>query len=187
MQTHLHEGLLERLKNSAAQILCLPRTGSKTAHLTIPAGVSPLEKLAGIRVQRVASLPPGVQAGLLDLQGKHYAVTRWFEDIALTGASIEHALRDQRALVTRRANVRYVTGWLDDNNAWQALLGQAAQDAGLKTQTLPADVRVSRAGNLWFVFNFSDQNVEWLPHEPAQQLMGKKVIAPCGVALWRIS
>ena len=186
-QTHLHEGLLQRLKNTTAQIFCLPRSGSKTAHLSIPAGISPLEELAGIRVQRVASLPPGVQAGQLDLQGKHCAVTRWFEDIALAGASVEHALHDQRALVTRRANVRYVTGWLDDNTAWQALLGQAAQDAGLKTQTLPADVRISRTGNLWFVFNFSHQNVEWSPHEPAQQLMGEKIIAPCGVALWRIT
>jgi beta-galactosidase len=164
-----------------------------------------LRPIAGVAVQRVASLPPGLAVTLLptaDLAGgwSSSEVSRWREDLALidgnNGAEvvIEAVFGDDgRPALTRHAvgdgAVRYVAGWLDEGG-WRALLQRAAESAGLAVEPLHEGLRISRIGALTLACNFSDATLHWQPgateSAPAscQPLIGGATLAPRGIALW---
>jgi beta-galactosidase len=176
--------LAHRLAASSVQLVFGPRSFSKTTHLAIPATLEPGEvaALAGVRVQRVASLPPGVSDAVV--MGAHtVAATRWREDLSCVTAQAEARYADGSPAVTRHGAVRYVAGWLDAAG-WQQVLDAAARDAGLAPQSLPGGVRVSRIGTLTFVCNFSDVTQHWAPAPGTRCLLGSRDLPARGVALW---
>lgn len=184
---HVNEALRERLQRSGAQIVLGPRAGSKTATLQIPDGLAPgpLRELSGVRVERVASLPPGMAEGVTWADGTRTHAHRWREDWALAdGTEVLARHDDSRPAIARRGRVRSVGCWLDDDG-WMRLLREAAHDAGLATLSLPDTVRVSRLGELVVACNFSNDAVAWQPPEARQLLLGDPTLAACGVALWR--
>ncbi len=185
---------LEAAAARGAQIVLGPRAGSKSAHLSFPAGDSPtghglppgpLAALAGMQVQRVASLPPGCAEPVV-VGGQSVQITRWREDLALAeGTEVLAAFADGHAALTRRGPVRCVAGWLDADG-WQAVLTGAAADAGLAAQALPEGLRISRAGGLTLAFNFSDRCLDAPALPTAAPLLGQRPLPPRGLAIWRI-
>ncbi|MEY4757983.1 MAG: hypothetical protein RJA34_2881 [Pseudomonadota bacterium] len=188
-QWQVPASLLQQLTNSTAHIVLGPRAGSKTPDLQVPQNLAPgpLQALAGLQVQRVASLPPGMQETVRwtgpDAPPDTVS-TRWREDWLLQGAQAEAQFDDGRAAVARHERTRSVAAWLDDAG-WRRLLKLAAHDAGLTTLDLPQRLRVSRIGALTVVCNFSNQVAHFAPPEPAQALLGSAELAPCSVAIWR--
>lgn len=184
---------LEAAAARGAQIVLGPRAGSKSAHLSFPAGDSPtghglppgpLSALAGVQVQRVASLPPGCAEPVV-VGGQSVQITRWREDLALAeGTEVLAAFADGHAALTRRGPVRCVAGWLDADG-WQAVLTGAAADAGLAAQALPEGLRLSRAGDLLLAFNFSDRCLDAPALPTAAPLLGQRPLPPRGLAIWR--
>ena len=183
LPAHLRDdaALARRLAASGAQIVLGPRSFSKTSHLAIPATLAPGEvaALAGVQVQRVASLPSGVVDAVV-MRGHTVAATRWREDLHCAGAQVDAHYADGAPAVTRLGSVRYVAGWLDAAG-WQHVLGAAARDAGLAPQSLPEGVRVSRIGTLSFVCNFSGMPQHWAP---APGRSACSVAATCRPAAW---
>jgi beta-galactosidase len=180
-------GLARRLAQCSAQIVLGPRTGSKTEHLTIPASLPPgdLAALAGLKVVRVESLPPGVEVSV-KLKQRSFAATRWLEHLERGGAEVEAFFEGGRPAITRHARTRYVGAWLD-TNGWMAVLRQAAEDAQLAPLHLPPDVRISHLGDLVFVMNFSYLTVVWEPPSPnADCLIGSRELAPQAMSVWRV-
>ena len=178
--------LAQRLTTSAAQIVFGPRSFSKTTTLEIPAALPPgdVAALAGVRVQRVASLPPGVN-DVVRVGNQAVNATRWREDLQCNGATPEASYADGSPAVTRHGHVRYVAGWLDAAG-WQLVLSAAASDAGLAPQALPDDLRISRLGTLVIACNFSNHTVPWAPPSPnADCLLGSRELAPRGVSIWK--
>ncbi|MEY2873668.1 MAG: hypothetical protein RLZZ373_1039 [Pseudomonadota bacterium] len=110
-------------------------------------------------------------------------VTRWREDLTLHGAQALASFADDRPAITRNGPVRYVAGWLDDAG-WRVVLAGACGDAGLTATPLPEGLRVSRAGPLTAVFNFSDAPVRWHPPHPARPILGTDHLPPRGLTLW---
>ncbi|HUN92148.1 MAG TPA: beta-galactosidase [Burkholderiaceae bacterium] len=189
-QPHVAPKLAAALQSSHAQLVFGPRCGSKTETLTIPANLAPgpLAALAGVRVRRVSSLPPGCRE-TVTMPGAdpgNAQITRWFEDLDLAGAEVEGATSDGRPAIARNGRARYVAGWLD-NAGWRAVLTRAARDAGLQPHVLPDGIRVSRAGDVAFTFNFSDQTVAWQPSPDAHPLVGGASLPPRGVAIWKVA
>ncbi|WP_293998574.1 beta-galactosidase [Sphaerotilus sp.] len=195
-QPHVSPVLRNALAQAVAagvQVVLGPRTGSKSAHLAFPADEAggpwsvlppgPLAALAGVRVERVASLPPGC-AESVEVDGASVTVRRWREDLALVGADALARFADGRPALTRNGPVRYVAGWLDADG-WQAVFAGAAADAGLAAQPLPDGLRISRAGGLTLVFNFSDLAREWTPAPMATPVLGGAHLAPRSLAVWR--
>ena len=185
-QLHVPDDLLQRLTLSRAQLVLGPRAGAKTADLHIPRELPPagLAPLSGVRVTRVASLPPGCTESLQWPQGAPTQATRWREDLELHGASAEASFTDGRAAVARLGRVRTVAAWLDDDG-WRRVLSTAAADAGLQTHDLPDTLRLCHLDDLTLAFNFSPSPQDWRPDRPGQRLLGDETLAPCGVAIWK--
>ena len=187
LSIHVTPALLAQLQTSKAQLVFAPRAGSKTQDMHIPPELAPgeLQGLLGLRVERVASLPPGFEerGHLLDQPA---TVTGWFEDLALRDAQAIATLDDGRPLVTLKDRACYVAGGLDET-AWMGLLESRAQAAGLTPQRLPADLRVSRIGDCCMALNFSDRAIEWSPPTPASvPVLGELRVAARGLSIWRL-
>ena len=187
VSTHIAPALLEELQRSAAQLVFAPRASSKTVALQLPPDLAPgpLQQLLGLRVHRVASLPPGFEeAGSLLAQAT--TVTGWFEDLALGGAQALATLDDGRPLVTLNDRACYVAGGLDQAS-WLRLLESRALAAGLAPERLPTDLRVSRIGTWSVVQNFSAESIAWSPTAAASELvLGASSVAARGLSIWRL-
>jgi beta-galactosidase len=189
LPAHLREDadLVKRLEASAAHIVFGPRAGSKNQNLAFAEGLPPgaFAALAGLRVLRVASLPPGLEDAVHWPDGSTTANTHWREDVQAMGAETVAHFDDGRAAVLRHGRNWTSAGWPDDAG-WKQLFTRAATAAGLPTQALPIDVRTSRLGDWLFAQNFSSSTVEFSPSNHAQCLLGARDLAPQGLAIWKL-
>ena len=188
LPAHMREdaALAQRLQASGAQVVFGPRSGAKGQALAFPETLPPgaFGTSAGVQVQRVASLPPGLTDAVQWADGGAFEVTRWREDLALTGATAVASFADGKPAVTRKGSVWYSAGWPSESG-WLQLVTQAAQAAGLAPQPVPTDVRISRKGDLAFVQNFSSSTVNFSPSTHAHCLLGARELAPQGLAIWK--
>jgi beta-galactosidase len=206
LPAHLREdaALAERLASIKAQIVLGPRSGAKTQSLSIPPTLAPgaFAAMAGVQVQRVASLPPGLQDTVRWADGSRSANTHWREDVALADGRVEVVAHfvdgapeagkaaQGKPAVLRNGNCWYSAGW-PDAAGWSQLFSLAARAAGLQPIPLPHDVRTTRlataVGDLVFVQNFSGSTVAYAPSTSAQCLLGARDVAPQGLAIWKTS
>ena len=189
LPAHLREDadLAGRLANCGAQVVFGPRAGSKNQSLAFAEGLPPgvFTELAGLKVQRVASLPPGLEDAVHWPDGSTTLNSHWREDVQTQGAVAVAHFDDGKPAVLRHGRHWTSAGWPDEAG-WKQLFTHAATAAGLPTQALPADVRTSRMGNWLFAQNFSSSTVEFSPSNHAQCLLGARVLAPQGLAIWKL-
>ena len=192
LPAHLREdaALAAQLENSTAQIVLGPRCGAKNQTLSIADGLPPgaFAALAGLRVQRVASLPPGVQDSVLWPDGgktSTSSISRWREDVQAQGAQAVAHFEDGKPAVLCHTRTWYCAGW-PDAEGWTQLLTRAAEAAGLAVQALPPDLRTTRLGDWLLVQNFSSSTVAYAPSNHAQCLLGAREVAPQGLAIWKL-
>jgi beta-galactosidase len=189
LPAHMREdaALAERLAQSQAQIVLGPRSGAKNQALSFSADMPPgaFRALAGVQVQRVESLPPGVNDAVQWLQGSTSSNSHWREHVLPTGAQTLASFADGKPAVLRLGKCWYSAGW-PDATGWNQLLGQALQAAGIATHALPQDLRITRRGELVFVQNFSSSKAEFLPSDTAHCLLGARELAPQGLAIWKL-
>lgn len=190
------DDLAERLQRSGAQVLVGPRSGSKTAELRIPDGLPPgalRTLLPGLRVVRVEGLRPGVAlalqadpaaTSLAALAGAQ--VTRWRDVLDAPAPLLVEARHDDGApALLRHGRTRYLSGWLDDAGL-DALMAQAAQDAGLAPVALPAGLRLRRRGGLQFAIHYGAEPAQ-VPAPPGMHfLLGGPVLRTGEVAAWQV-
>jgi beta-galactosidase len=190
LPAHMREdaALAQRLQDSGAQVVFGPRSGAKGQTLSFSDNLPPgaFGGLAGVQVQRVSSLPPGLTDTARWPQTDTFEVSRWREDLVLTGASAVATFDDGKPAVTRYGSTWYSAGWPSEAG-WLQLLTRASQAAGLAPVTLPADVRISRNGDLAFVQNFSSSTVKFSPSTHVHCLLGARELAPQGLAIWKLS
>jgi beta-galactosidase len=152
------EGFAEKLAALACPVLLGPRSGSKTASLSIPEGLAPgaLRKALPLTVTRVESLRDGVSE-----PADGFAVTRWREDVASELAP-ELSDKDGRGVVYTHQNIRYCAIW-PDRALLRLLVERMAGEAGLALLDLPKGIRVRRTASHSFTFNYAATPVE-VPH-----------------------
>lgn len=189
LPAHMREDaqLAKRLAESQAQVVLGPRSGAKNQALAFASGMPPgaFAPIAGLQVQRVESLPPGVHDVVQWGNGANSYNSHWREDVASQGATAIARFADGKPAVLHNGNTWYSAGW-PDADGWNQLLSQVAQAAGLVTHTLPADVRITRNGDCLFVQNFSSSPVEFSPSNSAHCLLGARELAPQGLAIWKL-
>lgn len=170
----------KQLADFAGPVLVGPRTGSKTADFAIPAQLPPgrLQTLLPIRIVRVESLRPGSF-----VPGDGFAMHHWLEHVE-SALVPEERLSDGRGAVYRHGRLRYVCGWPDDALLMR-LIGRMAGEACVATLAVPQDLRIRRAGDLCFAFNYGTAPVSLPPDRAVHYVLGGAEIPAAGVAIWK--
>jgi beta-galactosidase len=175
----LSESTVETLADFAGPILIGPRSGSKTADFAIPDALAPglLQSLLPIKVVRVESLRDGVEA-----EGSDFTIRHWLEQVEcdLTPAI---KLKSGRGIVYRNGHLRYVAGW-PDAKLLALLITVMAEECAIAITPLPEGLRIRRAGNHCFAFNYSSAAVTLPADDKRQFILGGTTIEPAGVAVW---
>ena len=144
-------------------VLFGPRTGSKTADFQIPDTLPPgsLQKHLPIRVTRVSCARDK---------------PRWQEDVETTDAVVEGG-------IYRKDRLRYLSVWPNADQL-AALFSDMATEAGLATTPLHNDLRIRRAGDLVFAFNYGPDPLTLAGDN--DYIIGSSNIGPAGVAVWHV-
>ena len=173
-------GLTERLAAFTGPILIGARSGSKTGEFAIPQTLAPgpLQAILPVTVTRSESLRDGQSEA-----GDGFAVSRWFEHID-TALPAEDGLTDGRGVVFASGSVRYVATW-PDTALLDRLVARLAAEAQLTTAPLPEGVRIRRAGNVTFAFNYGARPAICPVPDNAEVIFGEAALPPAGVAVWR--
>jgi beta-galactosidase len=180
------DGLPARLQASGAQVIVGPRSGSKTANVRIPDNLppGPLAEQLPMRVWRVESLRPniGVPVALGAAQGSGH----FWRDLVepRDGTEVVAAFDDGHPAIVRNGRLHYLTT-LFDASFTLAYFQRVAKTAGLDTQRLPDHLRISRRGELTYVFNYGDAAVTAALPVDAQFVVGGPSVPPQGVSVYR--
>lgn len=177
------DALLAALTASPAQVVLFPRCGSKVETVRIPTDLPPgsLRALIDVRVTRVESLRPGFaeDATFQDHAGRGLG---WREHLTIGhGVAAEGRYADGGTAVAHHGRVRYLAGGFDPALT-KELLRRVAILGGLSPRALPDGVRIRRRGDLWFVFNYTDQ-AHMLALPADRWLIGEANVAPHGVSI----
>lgn len=176
----LSEKAVAGLAAFAGPVLVGPRTGSKTAEFAIPPELPPggLQTLLPIKIVRVESLRPGSFE-----PGEGFELRHWLEH-AESNLVPEERLRSGQGVVYRSGRLRYVCGW-PDGPLLARLIGRMADEAGVRITRLPRDLRIRRAGQLCFGFNYGTEPLAVPDGEDLRYVLGGPEIPAAGVSIWQ--
>lgn len=180
-----NDTLRTAIDNFDGLVLAGPRSGSKTADFTIPAGMPPdlPALLLDAKVSRVETLRPDCPVAIED--GGVFRFWREFV-VADEGAEILRQSEDGFPALLRQGGLHYLAGWPDDA-LMGAVLSDLAKEAGLTTRDLPEGLRLRRSGDLTVALNYDDAPVDLGAHgiEANDFMLGESLLPPSGVAIFR--
>ena len=181
------EEFVAALQASGAVAQMGPRSGAKTPDFHIPDALAPgtLQKLINIKVRRVASLRPGIEARMAKTNGGE-AFVKW-QEYLMPGAEVEILTQAEggEAALLRQGRAFYLAGQPNFALA-QDITRKLLRAAGLNALDLPQDIRVRDNGGLRYVFNYGPHPVDISAFtQGAPLLLGAPVLGPCGVAALR--
>jgi beta-galactosidase len=137
---HTIGGASEDIARTEAQVILGPRTGAKTAALSIPVPLPPAIPGLDVTVARVETMRPDMPVAVK--QGGH--VTLWREDLEGSATVLDEDM-EGRPVSLQSGNLTYLGGWPDPQLLRHILL-RACSDAGVATRDLPPDIRTGRRG-----------------------------------------
>jgi beta-galactosidase len=175
-----------RLAASGAHVVLGPRSGSKTADLRIPANLppGPLAAVLPMRVWRVESMRPNVKeavtSGALAGEGGF-----WRDLIEVQGdTTVEGTFADGHPAIVGHGRMHYLAS-VFDTKFTIGYFRSVAGLAGLSAERLPDHVRISRRGELTYVFNYGSAAID-APHPAgARFVIGAASVPPQGVSVYR--
>ena len=157
----------DALATCSGRVVLGPRTGQKTAELSIPVPLGPNPPGLSVTATHVESLPPFAHVPLAD----GGAIGRWFEALETDAEAIERTC-DGRPVLVGSARIGYLAGW-PDPRALDRIVRRAAAGQGLPVLDLPSGLRVRDTPHHRF----------WLNHAPEPLTCNGRTVAPAGV-LW---
>jgi beta-galactosidase len=187
--TILDAGMCERLRDSRATVLATPLTGSRNRAGQIPMSLAPgpFSDLLPMQVGVFESLPPFAKARVM-AGGQMFDGSLWRESVNSTAQPL--ALFDNgESAWLRNGRVHYLACWPDEL-LLMYVLRQLCQEANLEVRETGRDLRLRRAGNIQFAFNYGpdviDLRIVGAPESDGDYLIGVRGIESAGVAAWRI-
>lgn len=181
----LDETFIANCQQSGASVLFGPRTGSKTPEFSVPATLAPgmLQSLLDVRVLSVETLRPDCTEPL-HWNGRRYEAASWCEELALGNNVMTVAtFMDGTPAIARDNQFTYI-GTLTDPEFLRDFLEHACTEAGVRTFSLPLDMRVSRRGRYWFAFNYAAEEQPAPAPDNATYVLGGPVVAARDLAIW---
>ncbi|MXU64100.1 beta-galactosidase [Oceanomicrobium pacificus] len=171
---HWRPAFLDALATFEGQALLGPRTGSKTAEMSIPVPLPPALPGIDVTVSRVESLRPDAPVALADGGAFRF----WREELEGTAEVVERA-EDGLPALMRSGNLWYCGGWADPD-AMRRIVGRVTDAAGLQTLDLPEGLRIRDSGGRRYLFNY-EASTQSLSGIAGLDGFGTE-IAPAGVA-----
>lgn len=173
----------DELLGAPGHLLLGPRSGSKTRDFQIPSNLPPgcLQRRIPLQVSTVDGIRDGCRVELR-MAGRTYAVTRWLETVDTeltpraetdTGIGVWYEHRD----------TGYVNAWVCDDML-REIFSTVCAGAGVRTVELPAHLRLSRLGDLTFVFNYGPEQARFAM-DGAEPVLGSESVAPADLAVWK--
>ncbi len=181
----LDDHFIARVAASGALALFGPRSGSKTASLTIPEGLAPgaLKALVPLTVTHVESFPadhrePG------RYNDASIAGRLWLDHVETNLAPLA-ARSDGAGFLYRRERALYLTT-VPDHPFLAALFWSLLTEAGAALSLVDPDIRLRRRGDIVFAFNYGPEprDVTALAGGAAF-VIGSGLVEAAGVAAWR--
>lgn len=177
---------VQRCKESKAHVVFGPRSGAKTADLSLVPNLGPglIQALLPIKVLSTETLRADCHEALY-FAGKTYQSTCWREELELgQGVQIEAGYHDQSPAVVSAGSASYIatltcTEFLVD------YFEQLAGKLGLVTERLAEDLRMVRRGNLTFVFNYAHTQQSFKAPVDARFVIGSESLLPYDVAIYQ--
>ena len=137
------------LETCGGRVVLGPRTGQKTAELSIPTPLGPNPPGLSVTAMRVESLPPFAN---LPLAGGG-VVTRWIETLETDAEALERT-RDGRPVLVGDGRIGYLAGW-PDAKALDRIVRREAAVRGLPVLDLPSGLRVRDTATHRFWINYA--------------------------------
>lgn len=181
------EALAARIGSSGALFLFGPRSGSKTASLTIPGKLAPgaLQVLLELKVSHSESFP-GDHREEGAFGGAAVAGRLWLDHVETSLVPLA-VTKDDVGLLYRQGNVLLLTT-IPDHAFLAALLYYLLDEKQIPMTPTPPDLRIRRAGDLVFAFNYGPDAMavpETIAPAASDFIIGGRALAPAGVACWR--
>ena len=179
----LREAALEAFRSAPGTLVFGPRTGSKTEALGIPPQLPPgaLQELLPIKVTRVESWRPGLTDTVL-WQGQAWQMGVWKEWVESDLTPVA-SFGNGKGAIYQQHNRHYLAFW-PNREFLQHYLAEAAQRAGLTTQTLPEGLRLRRRGNWVFALNYANHPQTVPAPANAHFVLGGPTVAPYDLGIW---
>ncbi len=181
-----NEALVAAIRDTDAIVIAGPRSGSKTNDFAIPAEMPPAlpRDLLDLTVSRVESLPDHSPVALKGGEG----TLKYWREFTEPAGGCEAAIacHDDAPALVAQGKLHYLCGWPDDGAA-RHIIGTLARRAGLETLRLPDGLRLRRAGDLLFAFNYSGTTINvaaFVKDKPC--VFGSAQLEPSGVAIFRV-
>jgi beta-galactosidase len=176
---------VEELRKSGAIALFGPRSGSKTASLTIPPELAPgaLKGLVPLTVTHVESFPADYREPGVFNDGA-VAGRVWLEHVETALAPLS-SRNDGVGFLYREEKTFYLTT-VPDHAFLAALFWSILNESGVAISPVDPDIRLRRRGDLLFAFNYGPEprDVSALA-DGASFVLGDWLVEPAGVAAWR--
>jgi beta-galactosidase len=180
------QGLVEALEKSSASVVIGPRSGSKTQDFSIPSQLPPglPAGVLDLKVTRIETLPWNVPVGLDAVPGEF----RFWREFVDAGPACEVLVKstDGNPALVKQGEFHYLCGWPAEG-AMRRLMAMLARAAGLSITELPDGLRLRRAGELLFGFNYGPEPVDMSAHVGnGDYVLGGPVLPPSGVCAIRL-
>jgi beta-galactosidase len=171
------------------------RTGVKNrwGHIFRSGWAGPIYPLIDATISDFDQLLPDM-TGKVQYQSKAYKWNNWAD--LLTANKPENELAhysDQfyagkAAVVTNRigkGTVTYIGVDTDDADLERDLLRNVYEQAGISTENYPEGIYVQWRDGFWVAVNYSSSDYTLNLPESAKLILGDKILAPAGVAIWK--
>ena len=174
-----------RLRDADALVLIGPRSGAKTAEVTIPDGLppGPLRSLLPLRVLAVETLRPDCPGEFL-FDGMTFKSLSWRESIDPGDCRVLATLEHGAPALLRHERVHYLATLVDDAGL-TAVLTSLCAEAGVPMTPVTGGLRLRRRGNLTFAINYGHEAVVAPAPDGADFVLGDRSIGPHDLAIWR--
>tara|TARA_R110002050_G_scaffold166223_1_gene296734 strand:- start:77 stop:499 length:423 start_codon:yes stop_codon:yes gene_type:complete len=140
-----------------------------------------------MQVRVFESLPPFVKLGVM-AAGRRFYGSLWQESVKSAAEALAYFDNGEPAWL-RSGKTHYLACWPDEPLLMH-VLRQLCQEAKLEVRETGRDIRLRRAGNIQFAFNYGPDVIDLrcvgAPETDEDYLIGVRDIEGAGVAAWRI-
>ena len=185
-QPIVDQALIDKCKTASAHFVFGPRSGGKTNEFNLAPNLPPglIQQLVPVKVLSTETTRPDC-ADQLSFAGNDFLSNRWSEELEVSDECEVNAFyQSGKPAAATKDRFTYVAT-LSCNEFLVSLFEQLANQMGLKTIKLAKDMRITKRGELNFVFNYSAQAQSFEAPAGSEFIVGSAKLAGHDVAIFK--